>query len=195
MKTNKIMKRALALTLTFAMAATSVVVPAATAKKASAKANWTAYLCLQTGKYTYRNNHNDSAFSTKLQNGNGKKLPAAASKATFKNASIKKSGTYTVSLTGLKAGVISKDKKFNTLYIDTNMPSETMLKKVKFSNLVVKFDGKTVLSKSSPVVTPAKKGSDFMQCMAVNIWNKKCKSFKYSMPKKSITMTVKVTLK
>ncbi len=97
MKFNKTVKRVFSIALSLALAATSVVVPQA-AKKADAATTYNAYLCLCTAKYTFRNNHDDSKFSTKLQNTSGGTLSSAASKAKFTNAKITKSGTYTVSL-------------------------------------------------------------------------------------------------
>lgn len=196
MKFSKTTKKVLSLSMAAAVAAGSVAVPV-NVKKADAK-SYTAYLCLATKKWTFRNEHKDSKFSSKLNNTTNKKLVTKAmKKASFKNTSFtlsKKAKTFTVSLTGLNKSVMSKDGGFNTLYVDTTVPG-TMKNKVKATKLVLTIDGKKYTIKN-PVVTPDKANKkDNVQFMAINTWNKKIKKFSYKMPKKSITISVTAKLK
>lgn len=196
MKFSKTTKKVLSLSMAAAVVAGSVAVPVNT-EKADAK-SYTAYMCLATKKWTFRNNHNDKKFSAKLQNTTNKKLVTSKmKKAKFSNAKIKlskKATTFTVKLTGLKKGVMSKDGGFNTLYVDTTIPG-TMKNKVKATKLVLNIDGKKKTIKN-PVVTPDKANKkDFVQFQAINTWNSKVKKFSYKMPKKSITITVTCKLK
>ncbi|MBO5483866.1 MAG: hypothetical protein J5979_01490 [Lachnospiraceae bacterium] len=196
MRFSKTAKRVLSLAVALAVVATSATVPQA-AKKADAASSYNAYLCLATGKWTFRNNHDDSKFSSKLQNTTNK-LSSKAKSAKFTNASMKtskKGSTYTVKLTGLKKGVISNDKSFNTLYVDTTIPG-TMAKKVTFSNVSVKFDGKTVKTFKKGITTPDPgKTNGFVQLQIINTWNNRVPKFKYSMPKSSIEVTYTIKVK
>lgn len=196
MRFTKVSKRVVSLAVAVAVVAASVVVPT-TAKKADAAAKYTGYLCLSTGKWTFRNNHDDSKFSSKLQNTTNT-LSKKASKAKFKNVTMKKSKkkkTYSVSLTGLKKGVISKDKTFNALYVDTTIPG-SMASKVKVTNVKLYLDGKCVKTFKKGILTPDPgKTDDFTQIQVINTWNKRVPKFKYKMPKKSIKITYTVKFK
>ncbi|MCD7824704.1 MAG: hypothetical protein LUH14_01845 [Clostridiaceae bacterium] len=197
MKKCKITKKIVALTLMTAVTASSVAVSPTAAKKAEAATKYKAYLCLQTAKFTFRDEHNSSKFSSKLQNTTNK-LSSAASKAKFKNVTMtksKKAKTYTVSLTGLKSGVISKDGTFNTLFVDTAIPG-SMKSKVTVTNVKVKFDGKTVKTFKKAVLTPdTGKTADFTQIQIINTWNSNVPKFSYTMPKKSIQITYTIKFK
>ncbi|MCD7824703.1 MAG: hypothetical protein LUH14_01840 [Clostridiaceae bacterium] len=196
MRFSKLSKRVLSLALATAVVASSVVA-APTAKKAEAATKYKAYLCLQTAKFTFRDEHNDSKFSSKLQNTTNK-LSSSASKAKFKDTTMTKSTkakTYTVSLTGLKSGVISKDGSFNTLFVDTAIPG-SMKSKVTVTNVKVKFDGKTVKTFKKAVLTPdTGKTADFTQIQIINTWNSNVPKFSYTMPKKSIQVTYTIKFK
>ncbi len=63
---SKFAKKVLAVAVAVAVTASSVVATPST-KKADA-ASYKAYLCLQTAKFTFRNQHDDAKFSNKLQN-------------------------------------------------------------------------------------------------------------------------------
>lgn len=194
MRFSKTAKRVLSLAVALTVVASSVSVPQL-AKKADAASSYKGYLCFSTGQWTFRNNHDDSKFSSKLNNTTNK-LDSNAKKAKFTDVTMKKKGTYTVKLTGLKAGVISKDKKFNALYVDTNIKG-TMVKKVTFTNVTVKFDGKTVQTWKKGITTPDPgKTNGFVQLQVINGWNSRVKpAFKYSMPKKSIEVTYTINIK
>lgn len=194
MRFSKLAKRILSLAVAITVTATSVSVPQVT-KKAEAAAGYKAYLCLQTTKYTFRNNHDDAKFSNKLQNTTNK-LSAKASKAKFTDKSMsKKGGTYTVSLTGLQKGVISNDGGFRLLYVDTNIPG-TMIKKVKFTNVTVKLDGKTVKTFKTGITTPDPgKTNGNVQLQIMNTYNDRVKTFNVKMPSKSIEITFTVKIK
>lgn len=197
MRFSKLTKRVLSLAMTVAVVASSVAV--APTPKAEA-ASYKAYLCLMTKKYNYRTNHNDTAkFKNYLQTEKDEKIAGTK----FKDVTIKKSkksATYTVSLTGLKASTIAKDGGWNTLYIDTSIPG-TMKNKIKVTKAVVKFDGKTVKTIKNPTVTPDPGASaDFTQIMCLNTWNsyseKKWSAAKVTkMPKKSISVSFTMKFK
>lgn len=196
MRFSKTVKRVLSLAVALTVVATSVTVPQA-AKKADAASTYKGYLCLATGAWTFRNQHDDSKFSNKLQN-TTTKLSSKAKSAKFTDVTMKKSkkgATYTVKLTGLKKGVISKDGAFNSLYVDTTIPG-TMIKKVSFKNVSVKFDGKTVKTFKTGVSTPDPGSTDgFVQLQIINTWNSRVPKFKYSMPKQSIEVTYTIAIK
>lgn len=196
MRISKEIKRVMSLALAAAVIASSVSVPQA-AKKVDAASSYKGYMCFSTGAWTFRNNHDDSKFSNKLQNSTNK-LNKKASKAKFKDVTMKKSKkakTYTVKLTGLKNGVISKDKTFNALYVDTNIRGKDK-SKVKVTNVTLKIDGKTVKTFKKAILTPeAGKTSGNVQIQLINTWNSKVPSFKYSMPKKSIEVSYKIKFK
>lgn len=191
MRLSKLAKRVVSLAVALTVTATSISVPQV-AKKAEAASGYKAYMCLATGEWTFRNQHDDSKFSNKLQNTTNE---LKKNSAKFTDVSMsKKGGTYTVKLTGLKAGVISNDKTFNSLYVDTTIPG-TKVKTTTFTNVTVKFDGKTVKTFKKGVTTPESGTDGFVQLQIINTWNSKVPKFKYSMPKKSIEITYTVKIK
>lgn len=195
MNLRKMAKGIASLTLALAVTLSSVTAPVNT-KKASA-ASYKAYMCMATGQWTFRNEHDDAKFSNKLQNTTNK-LSDKAKSAKFTDVTMntsKKGSTYTVKLTGLKAGVISNDKTFNTLYVDTTIPG-TLVNKATFTNVSVKFDGKTVKTFKKGVTTPDPgQTADFVQLQIINTWNDRVPKFSYRMPKKSIEITYTVAVK
>ena len=196
MKFSKAAKKVVSVALAAAVVVGSVAV--APAPKADAASKYTAYLCFATKKWNHRNNHNDSGFSTKVLTEKNK-VNAKAKKAKFKNATVsksKKSKTYTVSLTGLKSGALSKDGGWNSLYVDTTIPGK-MKSKFKVSKVTVKVDGRTVKTIKKPTITPDPGASDaYCQVQVINIWNKyaskKTKATSVKMPKKSISVSFTV---
>lgn len=185
------LKKFCAVALAAVLAVTGTTVAGTPAKKADA-ASYKGYLAFQTdGNYYYRSNHDDSKFASYVKNGNSGDKKVAGS--SFKDVSFSKSGTYTVSVSGLNKMKLKKGEKFNTLYVDTNIP-QAKAKKFKFTKAVVKFDGKTVKSISNPYITP-KSGSKSLQVVALNKYNAKVKSWNYTMPKKSISITYTVKVK
>ena len=169
---SKFAKKVLAVAVAVAVTASSVVATPST-KKADA-ASYKAYLCLQTAKFTFRNQHDD---------------------AKFKDTTMKKGKkTYTVQLTGLNK-CIAKDKTFNTLYVDTNIKGKDK-KKVTVTNVNVFFDGKKVKTIKKGVLTPDPGQTDgFVQLQIINMWNSRVAKFKYTMPKKTIKVTYTVKIK
>lgn len=194
MRFSKFTKRVVSLAVALTVVATSVSVPQ-NATKAEAAGSYKAYLCLATGQWTFRNQHDDSKFASKLQNTTNKLKKNSAKFTDVSMKTSKKGSTYTVKLTGLKAGVISKDKTFNSLYVDTNIPGK-LVKKVKFTNVSVKFDGKTVKTFKTGITTPDPGKTDgFVQLQIINAWNSRVSKFSYSMPKKSIEVKYTITVK
>lgn len=197
MKFSKAAKRVVSVALATAVVTGSVAVAPAP-KKADAASKYTAYLCFATKKWNHRNNHDDSKFSTKVMTEKNA-VNAKAKKAKFKNATVKqskKSKTYTVSLTGLKSGAISKDGGWNSLYVDTTIPG-SMKKKLKVTKAVVKVDGKKVKTIKNPVITPDPgKNDKYCQIQIINTWNsyanKKANATSVKMPKKSISISFTV---
>lgn len=197
MKFSKAAKRVISIALAIAVVATSVVV-APVQKSATAATSYSAYLCLCTEKWTFRNEHNSDKFSNKLENTTNE-LSSSASKAKFTDVKSmkknKKAKTYSVSLTGLKADVIGKDGAFNTLFVDTSIPG-SMKDKITVTNVQVYFDGKKVKTFKKAVLTPDPGASaDFTQIQVINTWNNRVPAFKYTMPKKSIKVTYTIKFK
>ena len=177
---SKFAKKVLAVAVAVAVTASSVVATPST-KKADA-ASYKAYLCLQTAKFTFRNQHDDAKFSNKLQNTTNK---LSKNSVKFKDTTMKKGKkTYTVQLTGLNK-CIAKDKTFNTLYVDTNIKGKDK-KKVTVTNVTIK----------KGVLTPDPGQTDgFVQLQIINMWNSRVAKFKYTMPKKTIKVTYTVKIK
>ena len=171
---SKFAKKVLAVAVAVAVTASSVVATPST-KKADA-ASYKAYLCLQTAKFTFRNQHDDAKFSNKLQNTTNK---LSKNSVKFKDTTMKKGKkTYTVQLTGLNK-CIAKDKK-----------------KVTVTNVKVFFDGKKVKTIKKGVLTPDPGQTDgFVQLQIINMWNSRVAKFKYTMPKKTIKVTYTVKIK
>lgn len=190
-------KKAMSVALAATLMLTGGIVAPKAVKKAEAAKSYTAYLCLQTKKYNFRNNHDDAKYATYLKAKTNKKL----GKGKFTNAKFKKGKVkFTVSLKGLKASDISKDGGFITLYVDTNLPGKKKSKLV-ISKAVVKMDGKKVATIKKPVLTPDPGKKDkWTQVMVINDYNKYAKA-KYAgsklkkMPKKSLTVTITGKLK
>ncbi|MCR5202437.1 MAG: hypothetical protein K6D02_05025 [Lachnospiraceae bacterium] len=190
-------KKAMSVALAATLVLTAGIVAPKATKKAEAAKTYTAYLCLQTKKYNFRNNHDDAKFANYLKSKTNKKL----GKGKFTNAKFKKGKVkFTVSLKGLKAGNISNDGGFNTLYIDTTLPGKKK-SKLKITKAIVKMDGKKVATIKKPVLTPDPGKSDkWTQVMVINDYNKYAKA-KYpasklkKMPKKSLTVTIVGKLK
>jgi len=155
MKFSKTTKRVLSLAMTAAVATGSVAVAPAP-KQADAAGSYKAYLCFASKNFSaVRSNHNDKSAVTKgVYDGTEKKAIKGikCSDATFKKGNV----SFTVSVSGkalgkaLKAG---KDKDFNTIYVDTNLPG-TSKKKFTVSKAVLKIDGKDVKTISKPYLTP-----------------------------------------
>lgn len=191
-------KRVLSLAVAAAVAATAVVVPAAT-EKADAASSYTAYLCFASKSYNgVRCNHNDSDFSKGVYNGNEKK---SISGVKCTNASFKKgSVNFTVSVSGSNLKKFAGDKGWNTIYVDTSLAGKDK-GKLKVTSLTLKMDGKTVKTIKNPTLTPDPGKSDkFTQIMCVNTWNtnseKKCKASSITkMPTKSMSVTITGTMK
>lgn len=164
---------------------------AAPAEKADA-ASYKGYLAFQTdSNYYYRDNHDGSKFASYVKNGNSNDKKVSGTK--FSDTSFSKTGTYTVSVSGLNKMKLSKGEKFSTLYVDTNIP-QAKVKKFKFTKATVKFDGKTVKTIKNPYITP-KSGSKCLQVVALNKYNGSVKAWSYSMPKKSISISYTVKFK
>ena len=198
MKFTKTTKKVLSLSMATAVAAASFVAPTA-AKKADAASSYKGYMCFSTAKWTFRNNHNDSKFSNKLQNTtNPSLITSAAKKAKFTDVTMKKNkkaATYTVKLTGLNKKVMSKDKTFNALYDDTTIPGK-MKNKVKVTNVKLIIDGKTVKTYKKGVLTPDPGKSDaFTQIQVINTWNSRVGKVSYKMPKKSVAIQYTIKFK
>lgn len=187
---NKLTKKVVSLAVAVAVTAASVVV-LPKAEKVSA-ASYKGYLCLQTAKFTFRNQHDDAKFSNKLQNTTNK---LGKNSAKFKDVTMKKGKkTYTVQLTGLNK-CMAKDKTFNTLYVDTNIPGKNK-SKVSVTNVNVFFDGKKVKTIKKGVLTPDPGKTDgFVQLQIINMWNSRVAKFKYTMPKKTIKVTYTINIK
>ncbi len=186
MKSSKTVKRVLSLVMAVLVVASSALA-APVQKRAAAAASYSAYLCLSTEKWTFRNEHSSDKFSDKLENTTNP-LDAAASKAKFTDVMSmkknKKAKTYSVSLTGLKPAVIGNDGTFNTLFVDTTIPGS-----MKDKITVTKTFKKAVLT-PDPDAT-----ADFTQIQIINIWNSRVTAFKYTMPKKSIKVTYTIKFK
>lgn len=197
MKSSKTVKRVLSLVMAVLVVASSVLA-APVQKRAAAAASYSAYLCLSTEKWTFRNEHSSDKFSDKLENTTNP-LDAAASKAKFTDVMSmkknKKAKTYSVSLTGLKPAVIGNDGNFNTLFVDTTIPG-SMKDKITVTNVQVFFDGKKVKTFKKAVLTPDPDATaDFTQIQIINTWNSRVTAFKYTMPKKSIKVTYTIKFK
>lgn len=195
MRLTNVSKKVVAVAMTVAVTASSIVVAPAAPKKAEA-ASYKAYLCMMTAKYATRSNHNDDGnFFNYLVTEQKEKIAGTKFKDVTMKTS-KKAKTYTVSLTGLN-GAIANDGGWNTIYVDTSIPG-TAKKKIKVTKAVLKFDGKVVKTIKNPVLTPDPGKSDpYTQIMVLNGWNtyaeKKCKAASIKkMPKNSISVTFTV---
>ncbi len=197
MKLTRLTKSVLSLTVATTVAAASIAVPVAP-KKAEAASTYKAYLCFMSKSYNGVANNHD-ADRNGVQNGNDKKKISGIS---VKDASFKKGKVnFTVSATGKNLKKFAKDKGWNVIYVDTNLPG-TQKKKLSVSKVTLKMDGKTVKTISKPYLTPdaGKEAKENTQVMVVNMWNpnaeKKCKAASIkTMPKKSISITVTGKLK
>lgn len=195
MRLTKVTKKVVAVAMTVAVTASSIVAAPTAPKKAEA-ASYKAYLCMMTAKYATRSNHNDEGnFFNYLVTEQKEQIVGTKFKDVTMKTS-KKAKTYTVSLTGLK-GAIANDGGWNTIYVDTNIPG-TDKNKIKVTKAVLKFDGKVVKTIKNPTITPDPgKTADFTQIMIVNGWNtyseKKCKAASIKkMPKNSMSVTFTV---
>jgi len=188
---KSLFKNAISAFLVLALVIAGVAVPS-NSKKAEA-ASYNACLSFQSTSYYCRDelgadNHSDCI---KLKTDD----VAGTSVKDVKIKKSKKKKTYTVSVKGLNKCKFTNDENFNTLYVSTDIP-QSMAKKVKITNMVVKFDGKKVKSFSKPYMTP-EEGSDKLQAVAINSYNDDVKwSIKDGkMPKKSIDITFSITFK
>ena len=183
-------KKALSLVLALALVLTSIVVPTGKAKKAEAASTYNACLVFQTSSYYCRDGLDSS------NHGNVIKLQTKDVSGTgVKDAKLKKGkNTITVMVKGLNKCKFTDSETFNLLYVDTDIP-QSMKKKVKFSNMVVKFDGKTVKTIAKPFVTD-EDGADTLQAVAINNYNDDVtwKNVKVT-AKKKITVTLTATIK
>ena len=185
---SKFAKKVLAVAVAVAVTASSVVATPST-KKADA-ASYKAYLCLQTAKFTFRNQHDDAKFSNKLQNTTNK---LSKNSVKFKDTTMKKGKRHT--LFSLQDLINVSQKTFNTLYVDTNIKGKDK-KKVTVTNVNVFFDGKKVKTIKKGVLTPDPGQTDgFVQLQIINMWNSRVAKFKYTMPKKTIKVTYTVKIK
>ena len=143
-------------------------------------------------------NHNDQNHSLGIYNGSTKE---SLSDITIKNAKFKK-GKFkiTVSVSGKGLETFSSDNGWNSIYVDTSLPG-TERDKLSVSKVVLKMDGKEVVTIKNPALTPDPgKTDDFTQIMLLNTWNnyaqQKCKSQSIqTTPKKKMTVTITGKLK
>ncbi len=186
-------KKIVSLTLIMALALSSVIL---VKKEASAK-NFNACLVFQTTSFFNRDgldasNHGDciKQQSKEIEGTSCKDAVISGKKGTK---------TYTVSITGFNKLKYSDSELFNLLYVDTDLENNT--KKYSITNMVVKFDGKTVKTIKKPFITD-KDGADNLQGIAVNTYNEgdgkgklKWHPKTKQLPKKSIEITFDVTIK
>jgi hypothetical protein len=108
-------------------------------------------------------------------------------KGTFKNATLKKNGTYTVSLSSPD---FNGDKHISVLALSTDIPLSK--KGVKITNIKAIFGTATKKTFATAIYDTAEK--KYYKPLLLNSWNPKVKDcFAYPMPtnKISITFTIK----
>ncbi|MCR5623837.1 MAG: hypothetical protein K6G11_01180 [Lachnospiraceae bacterium] len=185
------MRKVVSLVLAIALVIAGGFVPNAT-KKAEA-ASYQSCLVFQTSSYYCRDGLDSSNHGSVI-----KQKTTEISGTSCKDATIaqsKKKKTYTVSVSGINKCKFSATEIFNLLYVDTNIPI-SMAKKVKITNLIIKFDGKQVKKISKPYITP-EEGSSTVQAVAINSYNDDVKWSVASkkMPKKNISITYTIQFK
>lgn len=178
-RTKTMLSMLIALTMLFS------ILPAANVFASSKSYKACMAVQTNTSAWIFRNAYEDQSFGhstsyyKNLYSINTKKRYAGK----FHDTTIRRNGTYTVSLTGAN---FSKEKKLSLLFVSTTIPKS---KKVKFTNVRVKMNGVTKHVFKTGVIDP--KG-DYKHLLCINIWNSKVAKFKYSMPK-SISITFKVS--
>ena len=185
------MKRATKSIITFILALAMVIslVPVS----AMAKTTYHAYMNIQTDtSWVFRDDyanaktgHTSKVFkqlSMSQKDGSIKKM-----KGTFKDATLKKNGTYTVTLTSPD---FNGDKHISVLALSTDIPLTK--KGVKFTNIKAIFGTTTKKTFKTAIFDPNEK--KYYKPLLLNSWNNQVKDcFAYSLPvsKISITFTVK----
>ncbi|HEY8500092.1 MAG TPA: hypothetical protein VIL89_05700 [Clostridia bacterium] len=167
-----------------------------------------AYMGIQSESFIFRNQWDDSSFGPngteweKHDIGNnfngltGWDGPAAVKyEGKFTDCEIRGNGTYQVSLTDFDFG---NDKKFNLLYLSTDIPLEG--NPVKFTDVKVKMNGSTRYTFDQGIVQgiDTDDDKDFYEVHCINIWNKDLLGgeeglFSYAMPTDSIVLEFTVS--
>lgn len=153
--------------------------------------SYKAYLGFQTDTqlWIFRNAYDAKDFGYKtsqFKNGLYSTTTKKHYAGTFKDATIKKNGTYSVSLSNPD---LQSEKHISCLFVSTNIP---LSKHVKVTNVKVAFNG--TVKKTWPKAYLNPESEKYVQILCLNSWNPKVKDcFTYPMPfdKVVITFTIK----
>jgi hypothetical protein len=207
---KKFSKTILATALTAVVAAGMVMAPVQsvmatedTTAAVDLDGTYNAYLCLQTPKYSFRNEWSEPSYGKGVTSDDGMVYfdqvtgwdgsTAVTLPGTFTDAVIAGNGTYTVSVDGLdfsKFDDFSDQDFLNLLFVSTDIPNTGA---ITISNVHCIFDGadkytfdEAYLDTESP---------EYMKVLCCDLWNDdlaKGQLFYYNVPMSSIQITFDV---
>lgn len=162
------MKKIISCLLVFALAFT-LFLDLGPSAKAAKGLNYHAYMGIQTNTklWVFRNAYDEPnyGYGTEAFDGlhylDGQKLVDMA--GTFTDVELTKDGTYTVALNNPD---FSTETNLSQLFISTDIP---YVEDIKVTNVIVKFDGKTVYTFKKGVLNP--ESLNYVQILCINIWN------------------------
>jgi hypothetical protein len=172
-------------------AATDTATTGAAALDTSGATEYHAFMGIQTDTnlWIFRNAYDDKDYGfgtdafkglTSVANNETVSYPG-----TFTDTVIDGDGTYTVSLTDPD---FQTEEHLSLLYVSTDIPVNDQL---KFSNIIVKFDGNTKYTFKEAVIDEESK--TYVKFGMLNNWNPDLKDlFFYNMPPKSVEVTFTV---
>ncbi len=155
-----------------------------------------AYIGVQTNVYTFRNAYDDATYGASSEwfdtlikwgdtNNDGKNDDIIDTGATFTDASIKESGTYTVSVEGYD---FSQDSdSLNMLFVSTDFPYSNT---VGIKDVVLYCDDKEYAIEKPYIMAD---GSGNMYIELVNIYNTEITPIEIEMPTESFKISFNIT--
>ena len=161
---------------------------------------YNAYIGIQTANYVFRNAWDDATYGKEsgcfgeMGFVDGDWIPMGG---TFTDAVITGNGTYTVKVEGFDftgktptdLPMMGDDGSFNLLFVSTDLPVNDA---VVISNVVLKMDGKEVITMADPFMDPESK--EVQKVLLANMWNNEIEALPYfAIPTKSVEISFDVS--
>ncbi|MGN0166202.1 MAG: hypothetical protein ACI39R_08465 [Lachnospiraceae bacterium] len=155
-----------------------------------------AYIGIQTGKYSFRNEWSDTMYGIETDYFNqitawDEENNAYSLGGTFVDAEISANGTYTVSVSdfGDWSADFAEQDYFNLLFISSDIPNSP---DVVLSDIVLKIDGVTVASFDTPFLDP--ESVSYQKVLLANVYNSDVEPLPYfAAPAKSIEISFTIS--
>ncbi len=161
---------------------------------------YNAYIGIQTANYVFRNAWDDASYGKATDYFNEMGFVDGdwiGMGGTFTDAVITGNGTYTVKVEGFDFSgktptdlpMMGDEPSFNLLFFSTDLPVNDA---VVISNIVLKMDGKEIVTMDTPFMDPDSK--EVQKVLLANMWNNEIEALPYfAVPTKSIEISFDVS--